>query len=304
MFYSIKTKSCEEACNKITWGVCIFGMLPMNKRFQLDLRLVAVSFLTMMVLTANSAYWMTSTLMKLEGLYHYIIYLTRKFLETLTVITITVQLTLKRNRFRSIVYNLKSVESALSEVGERWSWSLHPKHYLRYPVLTALLIAVYFKSDTYFWAVMHVEIFFIAIYVSHISAFYDMLKYCMILIRTTEECVSHTKLYAMIENSFEDLNALNGIGIFLVLVSYFMNLLHQLYQLFNIYNISSIRYTDIFSAATYYSSFILWIIFNFNGISSEVSNHINNTSYSLFKNESHKFIFAFRRFSKNGNTIV
>ncbi|KAE8573224.1 Gustatory receptor 127a [Halyomorpha halys] len=268
----IRTRNCEDACTKITWGIRTFGMLPLNKRFQLDLRLLATSTLTIVFLVVNTTYWMTSGNVLIEGFYHKILYASRKILETFTVMVIVAEFLVKRDRFRSVVYNLKTVESALADVGQRWTWSLNLQHYFCFPFLTiVLIISPIFYSGVYFWPVMHIEIFFIGIYISHISTFYDMLRYILIQIRTTEECTMHTKLYSMVETSCEDLNALNGSGIFLMIFTYFLDFLHQVYQCLNVDYIPLYRYVDIICSAMYYSVFILWVIITCNGISSEAS---------------------------------
>ncbi|KAE8573223.1 Gustatory receptor 126 [Halyomorpha halys] len=280
MVRPIRTTSCEDACIKITCGTRTIGILPTNERFQLEPRLVVFSLLVIVILLANSAYWTMNDKIKVEGIYHYILHSSRKIMETLTVMAITVESSWKRNRFRSLLYNLKTVECALAEVGQCWSWSIHPRLYLGFPLLTIILIIFpLIYSGLYYWIFIYVEILFIGIYVSQICTFYNMVKYCLIQIRTTEECTMHTKLYSMIESSFEDLNALNGIGIFLMLASYFLNVLHQLYQILNIDNIPSSRYFDTFCCAAYYSSFLLWFIITCNGISSEVKK-FNSSLYN------------------------
>ncbi|KAE8573225.1 Gustatory receptor 128 [Halyomorpha halys] len=285
MVRPIRTRSCEDACIKITWGVRAFCILPTNERFRLDSRLVAVSLLILVILLANRAYWLMSGLITHEGFYHHILYSSRMVMETLTIIVIVVEFIVKRDRFRSVVYNLKTVESALAEVGQRWSWSIHPGQYLRFPLLTVLLVLLpILYSELYYWPVMHIEILFIGIYVSHVCAFYDMLKYSLAQIRTSEVCTLHTKLYSMIESSSEDLNALNGNGIFLMLASYFQNVLHQIYQVFNVDNIPWERYNEMFWSATYYSSFIVWVIITCNGISSEAKKFNTNLYNKVTQN--------------------
>ncbi|CAH1391968.1 unnamed protein product [Nezara viridula] len=43
MFCSIRTRNCEDACSKVTWGISTFGMLPVNGQFDVDFRRVVVS---------------------------------------------------------------------------------------------------------------------------------------------------------------------------------------------------------------------------------------------------------------------
>ncbi|KAE8573596.1 Gustatory receptor 129a [Halyomorpha halys] len=284
---TIATTSVDDAFRTLFKMLRIFGLFPIDNRFQLVQRLFFISIVFFIFLISTTVFYICTDdlVLIMYGSTHRIIYNFRKLAETVSYFVILCQFCLKREKLLLVLDNLKTVESLLAPLNEKWTWSLHPIQYLGNIALTFFLYLVKrstIPNDleiTIRSVLMNIDLILSAVFVNHFCAFLDLIRYSLSRAMTCNYYSLYPKLYCLIYDSCEILNDIYGVMILPVLVVDFVGLHHQIYQLLSVCNKPPMFSFSIVVCGIYYGTLVLQIIFSSNVISLETKK-FNNYIYN------------------------
>ncbi|KAE8573598.1 Gustatory receptor 129c [Halyomorpha halys] len=284
---TIVTTSVDDAFKTLFRMLRMFGLFPINDHFQLVPSLVITSAVFFMFLVSTTVFFICTDdlVLAMFGLTHRLIYNFRKLIETVSYFVILCQFCMKKEKLQLVLDNLKTVESLLDPLNEKWAWSLHPIQYMGNIVLTILLylaertiLPIDLEITIHSWS-LNIDLILSAVFVNHFCAFLYLIKYSLHRAMYCNYYNLYPKLYCLIYDSCEILNDIYGVMIFPVLVVDFVGLHHQIYQLFSVSNKPPMFTFSIVFCGVYYSTLVMQIIFASNALSLETKK-FNNYIYN------------------------
>ncbi|KAE8573745.1 Gustatory receptor 124 [Halyomorpha halys] len=230
----------EDACKKIFRITRMFAMFPLNDNCQISLKISLTSAIVFFTLGVHCICWIyrgEKFYFTHRTFFHTFLYISRRLILTSSCILIAIHLVLKRDKLRLILDNLKKIDSELGIVDKGPMVALCPINYLFNIFISIFVVTIQsFTNEPVFWMEGNIDIVLVAIIINQIFAFCELFKYSLEQISTFPCFVKYkdytlrTRLYNLIEECTENLNDIYGLGMFFIITTLFISIVHQLYQ--------------------------------------------------------------------------
>ncbi|KAE8573853.1 Gustatory receptor 122 [Halyomorpha halys] len=314
MKWCIECSSLEEACKKIFQISRMVAMFPLSDECQFSPKFLIVPAIVCCMLSINSTYWIATGQPYLnldKSFFHRYIHNFRKLTMTFSYTLFVCQLVLEREKLRHLLNNLRIINTQLAFLNKRPISALSATKYLFNISLSIFVLIIQVLSDhAVFWMRGLIETILLAVYINQMLAFCDLFKHCLeqisVFPRLTrnKRFTQRTRIYNVIEECSQNIDDVYGIGMFFIITSFFVTILHQFFQYLNRTVVTAPEITGVFLTAACNLWLILQLIIACSGVAAKAK-MFNKTLYNELMNDgcknvpNHKEIyFHFERASE------